>query len=279
MRTKVLITVKAYPAISNKYGETVCTAGITEEGKWIRIYPIPFRKLDYNNQFKKYDWIELDLIRNKSDFRIESYRPLDLSTMKTIGRIDSDSNSWIERRASVINKGPKIYTNLAELISEAQNKATCVSLATFKPKNTKDFIFKPVSGEWDPKKLKKLEAKDAQGRLFDDEIENDIQNFELVAKLPYKFSFVFEDDSNKESTMMIEDWETGMLYWNSLKRYNGNENLACEDVKKKYFDDFAKTKDYYFFLGTTQLHHYTARNPFVIIGDFRPKHILQDSLF
>ena len=33
MRTKVLITVKAYPALSKKYSETVCTAGITEEAK------------------------------------------------------------------------------------------------------------------------------------------------------------------------------------------------------------------------------------------------------
>jgi len=54
MRMKVLITVKAYPAISKKYNETVCTAGITEEGKWIRIYPIPFRQLEYDNQFRKY---------------------------------------------------------------------------------------------------------------------------------------------------------------------------------------------------------------------------------
>ena len=78
---------------------------------------------------------------------------------------------------------------------------------------------------------------------------------------------------------MIEDWETGMLYWNSLITHKGNEKKACEDVKKKYFNDFAKTKDYYFFLGTTKLHHFVAPNPFVIIGDFRPKHINQESLF
>ena len=54
---------------------------------------------------------------------------------------------------------------------------------------------------------------------------------------------------------------------------------AVEDVKKKYFEDFAKTKDYYFFLGTTKRFHYTAPNPFVIIGDFRPKLITQENLF
>ncbi len=83
----------------------------------------------------------------------------------------------------------------------------------------------------------------------------------------------------KNQLLMIEDWETGMLFWNSLVRHNGDEQKACEDVKKKYFDDFAKTKDYYFFLGTTKLHHYRAPNPFVIIGDFRPKNITQENLF
>jgi hypothetical protein len=51
--TKVLITVKTYPAISQKYDELVCTAGFREDGTWIRVYPIPFRKLDYGSQYKK----------------------------------------------------------------------------------------------------------------------------------------------------------------------------------------------------------------------------------
>jgi hypothetical protein len=41
-REKVLITVKTYPTLSAKYGELVCTAGIKEDGAWVRIYPYPF---------------------------------------------------------------------------------------------------------------------------------------------------------------------------------------------------------------------------------------------
>lgn len=59
--TKVLITVKTYPTLSKKYGELVCTAGFREDGSWIRIYPIPFRKLEYDQRYKKYQWIEIDL--------------------------------------------------------------------------------------------------------------------------------------------------------------------------------------------------------------------------
>ena len=42
-------------------------------------------------------------------------------------------------------------------------------------------------------------------------------------------------------------------------------------LKRKYLDDFAKTKDLYFYLGTTKLHHLSAPNPFIIIGTFHPK--------
>lgn len=73
---RVLITVKTYPLPSGKYDELVCTAGILPDGKLIRIYPIPFRALSFDAQYKKYEWIELDLTRNTDDFRPESYRPL-----------------------------------------------------------------------------------------------------------------------------------------------------------------------------------------------------------
>jgi hypothetical protein len=278
MRIKILITVKAYPAISRKYNETVCTAGITEDGKWIRIYPIPFRQLDYDKQFRKYEWVELDLIRNTSDFRPETYRPKDLflSDLISLGIIKADGNIWAERRKYVLNK---VYTNLEQLIKEAKDKNICTSLAVFKPVRIIDFVYQETSREWNREKLDYLKTKKLQLGLFDNEDEDDIAEFEVVDKVPYKFSFKFEDEVGKESTLMIEDWETGMLFWHSLIRHNGNEKKACEDVKKKYFDDFAKTKDYYFFLGTTKRYHYTAPNPFVIIGDFRPKHIIQEGLF
>ena len=70
----------------------------------------------------------------------------------------------------------------------------------------------------------------------------------------------------------------GALYWNTLKDCKGNEKGACEKVREKYFEDFAKTKDYYFYLGTQKKHHFVSPNPFIIIGDFRPKSI-EPSLF
>jgi hypothetical protein len=107
----------------------------------------------------------------------------------------------------------------------------------------------------------------------------DDKEFNVVRKLPYKFSFVFEDDAGQRSTLMIEDWETGELYWNCLRRSDGDELKACLNVRKKYFDDFSKTKDLHFFLGTTKVNHFRAPNPFIIIGTFHPKRKIQLELF
>ena len=54
IQAQVLISVKTCPLPSNKYDELVYTAGFLPDGQWIRLYPIPFRKLSYEVQFNKY---------------------------------------------------------------------------------------------------------------------------------------------------------------------------------------------------------------------------------
>jgi len=267
--TKVLITVKTYPTLSSKYDELVCTAGFREDGSWIRIYPVPFRKRSYAEQYKKYDWIEVDLVKNTKDFRPESYRPYSIdSEIKVVGHIDTSKN-WEERKKICLKK---IYYNMKELIAEAKKKDIGTSLAVFKPKEILDFYAEPVERDWDKNKLVKLN----QLNLFES-IGN--EEFRPVRKLPYKFIFHFKDNIGLHSHMMIEDWETGQLYWNCLARYEGDEQKTIADVRKKYFDDFAKTKDLHFFLGTTLKFHNIAPNPFIIIGTFHPKKEKQGKLF
>ena len=269
--TKILITVKTYPAISTKYDELVCTAGFLENGSWIRIYPIQFRNKPYTEQYKKYQWIELDIVKNNGDFRPESYRPVSIDTpVEPKDIIKPDGGTWEARRKYVMNK---VYTNLSTLIQEAKDKDICTSLAVFKPTEVLDFVFEEEKErEWSTKKLVQFN----QLNLFESNTEKKLK---VVRKLPYKFSFVFIDDEGRKSKLMIEDWETGELYWNCLRRHDGDEKKACADVRKKYFDDFAKTKDLHFFLGTTKVHHYVSPNPFIIIGTFHPKKKEQLKLF
>jgi hypothetical protein len=121
-RKRVYITVKTYPTLSEKYDELVCTAGICEDGSWIRLYPLPFRKLDNEQKYRKYQWIEADVERNTSDFRPESYKVLNINNIKVFSskttRID-----WEERKRTLF-KSEKVYTNLAEIIDIAKNRLT-----------------------------------------------------------------------------------------------------------------------------------------------------------
>lgn len=267
--TKVLIAVKTYPTLSAKYDELVCTAGFLEDGSWIRIYPVPFRKMAYSDQYKKYDWIEVDLVKNTKDFRPESFRPRTIdSELNVIGHIDT-KREWSERKDYCLQN---VRTNLGNLIADAKDKELYTSLAVFKPTNILDFKHEEVEREWSQSKLDSLN----QLGLFDTEKDGE---FVVIPKLPYKFSYVLEDDEGRQSKMMIEDWEIGQLYWNCYKRSGEDEEKAIADVRKKYFDDFAKTKDLHLFLGTTQAHHLRAKNPFVIIGTFHPKRQVQGSLF
>jgi hypothetical protein len=270
--TKVLIAVKTYPTLSSKYDELVCTAGFLEDGSWIRVYPIPFRKLEYDKQYSKYDWIEVDLEKNYSDFRLESHKPKSIETAFNIVDHLGTEDSWRLRKEIVLKN---VYTNMTELIAQAKDTTKYTSLAVFKPKEILDFKIEKVDREWDKKKLATLKARAQQLNLF----QNSDNPFEVVQKLPYKFSYKFISEDDIERMMMIEDWEIGQLYWNCLKSHEGDEAKACEDVKKKYFDDFAKTKDLYLFLGTTREFHSIAPNPFIIIGTFHPKKIVQTSLF
>ncbi|CAN5301133.1 hypothetical protein BH23BAC3_BH23BAC3_18790 [soil metagenome] len=105
------------------------------------------------------------------------------------------------------------------LLKKLKTIEICTSLAVFKPTKILDFTVEEVEREWDKKKIEKLKANRDQGGLF----ENPEDPFEVVDKLPYKFKYVFEDCNGNVSRMMIEDWEIGQLYWNSLRRYEGDE--------------------------------------------------------
>jgi len=271
-RKKVLITVTTYPLPSRTYDELVCTAGILENGEWIRIYPVPFRVL--SSKFRKYQWIEIDIEkRTKNEFRPESYSPknLDLSDLKK-GEIIGTDNNWAERKKYCINN---VYTSMDKLIADSKHPNN-KSLATFKPTKIKKLIIEEGDREWKKAWIESRKQLDMFAINHEDKMIRD----SIIDKIPFKFKYHFIDSDGKERRLMIEDWEIGALYRNCLKSSFGNEDIALEKVRKKYEDEFIKKKDLYFFLGTTkQWHQKRARNPFVIIGVFYPKKEDQLKLF
>ena len=263
-KERVLITVKTYPTLSKKYGETVCTAAVRPDGTWMRIYPVPFRRLDdeAGEQYKKFDWVETDFIRGRSDPRPETRHPADPKQMLAVGHMGTENN-WRERRELLLKRA-KVYDQLDPLIKSAKEMQT--SLAVFKPAKIRDFIWEDEERDWDPDRVAQMRSQTDQKQLFEEDTWR--QTFKVIPKLPYAFSYQFEDVDGKRSTLQVLDWECGQLYWNCLRRH-ANEDVALEKVKQKYLTEFGK-RDLHFFLGTTQQFHSVAPNLWVIIGVFAP---------
>lgn len=268
----ILITVKTYPTLSTSYGELVCTAGLREDGTWVRIYPIPFRQLQEYQKFEKYRIIEAGISRNKRDPRPESHK-VDTGSLTLTETILSTKDAWRERRNWVLHRG-QVFDDLGELINLA-NDENALSLATFKPSEIVNFKAEAQAPDWDEKKIVALQALSKQGELFPEWEPANLTK--LVNKLPWKFSYTILDRKGRESTMMIEDWEIGALYWACLKASASPEEAVAK-VRQMYFDRFI-TLDTYLFLGTTREWHGRGKNPFLVVGVFYPPHQNQPELF
>lgn len=267
---RVLIAVKAYPLPSNKYEELVCTAGVLENGKWIRIYPIPFRSLPYDQQYRKFEWIRLNLVKNVKDFRPESYRPrLNLEEpIRLDGHIPAGFEGWEKRKHYVLRE---VFDSMADIISLAKGPQVR-SLAVLKPCEIIDLAVEPTSRHW----KKKWNEFFLQSNLFEVESNGEAKRRVPIKKLPYKYYYIFMSRGDKKPhKLLIEDWELGALYWNCLSNTHGDEVEANRLVRHKYLEEFCSTRDLYLFLGTTRQYHKISPNPFIIIGVFYPPQRVQ----
>ena len=247
---KVLITVKTYPNPSTKYEETVCTVGVREDGSFIRLYPIDYRNKPYDQWYKKYQWVEVSVKKNLEDVRPESYRPV--GDIKPIGDPLNTKNDWAERKKYVLARGVSTMCGLQKY----QQKE--VSLGVIKPKSVERFIVEEqAERDWKPEVLTRMK----QTKLFG-------ATKSPLEKIPFKFSYSFfcEADGCSGHKMMIEDWEAGQLFRDMRTKF-GDEGIACEKIKQKFFDAMcAEDIDTHFFVGTV-LEHGT----WVILGVFWPK--------
>ncbi|MCK5207334.1 MAG: hypothetical protein KAQ79_04920, partial [Cyclobacteriaceae bacterium] len=242
-RKKVLLTVTTYPLPSRSYDELVCTAGVLEDGTWIRIYPVPLsfligkRKSGELKSFK-YNWFETDLKKRSDDFRPESYSPenYDFRDLKLLGKLDTKSNWYLRKKYCLSN----VYTSINSLISDSKAPKN-TSLATFKATEIIDFQVEEDERDWKPV------WKEIRNQLDLFANEGNSEPSKMIPKVPYKFYYKFRDSEGKEPRLMIEDWEIGALYWKCLRSTNGDEKAALEKVRNKYYDDLAKTKDIYLF--------------------------------
>ena len=272
MRKKILVTVITYPQPSARHVETVCTAGFTEEGDFVRVYPIRMRMLD-GGMLHKWNWYEMDVEKRPGeDFRPESLHASSPPDATSLGFIRADpSDGWEERRERTIGR-TKAYTSMDELLSASDpTKPGFISLAVFRPGRIKGLTVR----KWDSEKRRMVrEKKDrilAATRTDGDPAASEFdvpEYWEMADTIPYQFNCEFTDGTGKVWSLMVEDWEIYSIFRRYLREYG--PFTATHMLRKRFAVDF-QGKDIYLFLGTRLRDQRLHRpEPYSIIGFFYP---------
>ena len=248
-KKRVLITVKAYPNPSKKYGETVCCAGIDlKTGQWLRLYPIPYRYLDSEQKFKKYGIVEVSCTKNTADKRPESYK-VNCDSIKLIEWLDTKKGGW-ERRQSLVML--TLSTSMCNVYEE--EKKSLKSLAIIKPSN--------INFSWKKATEKNKDDRDkyySQLSLF-------YESKKAIKAVPYNFYYEFICDGEINCPghkLLIIDWEIGQAFL----KWRYELPILLEKIKEKWLNQMCSDKkDTYFFVGNMQ----RFKHNFMVLGTFYP---------
>ncbi len=254
-KKRILITVKAYPNPSTKYGETVCCAGVDlGTGQWIRLYPIPYRDLDNDQKFRKYSIIEAECAPAQDDKRPESFK-VRSSTIKIIEWIDTEKGKWSKRKSLVMQLPVK---SMCQVYKDMKKEDQ--SLGIIKPTN--------ISFDWGKRSKSDQLAREAcysQLGFFK-------KNKEAIEKIPFNFYYTFKcaiEDTCPGHKLLIIDWEIDQAYRDWRYRYP-REEVLLEKIKQKWMDLSDDTKkDVYFYVGNML----RIRKNFMVLGVFNPRNI------
>lgn len=256
-RKRVLILCKTYPSPSSTYVETSCVAGMDESGKLIRLFPVPFRLVSDDQQFKKWQWIEARVRKAREDNRPESHR-ISVDTIEVLGEPLPTRNEWAERRHTIAPV--PIFETFPDLDAARENDG--VTLGLLRPKCIVDLLItKADSSDWSDEEKAKLMQAQTQGSLFDQDAE--LKSLKLLKKLPFDFHYSYECESDGEVTRhkhKLVDWEAGALFWNVYRKPDWQALF-----RQKFVEEFSK-KDLIFLMGT--IHRFPKQ--WLIVGVIYP---------
>jgi len=253
---RVLIAVRTYPVPATKSIEASCTAGITEDGKWIRLFPIPFRLMAEENRFSKWQWISTDVVKPTSDARPESYK-LNSETIQAGEKLGT-ADGWRARRDLI---KPLIRKSMCEIRRE-QDTQGFPTLGVFRPARIKRLILEDDESEWSAAQRAILRQDD----LFQKTPAATLE------KMPFKFKyeFVCADPECKSHTMSCTDWEMAESY----RRWRKDYGNGWEDAFRQRFErDMIEKHDTHFFVGTVHKH---PKNWFIVGLFYPPKQVMGD---
>lgn len=238
-RSRVAVIIKAAPDIGRKHGETVCVAGIDFDGRWHRLYPVPFKDLLPTQRFNRWDIIEFDWKKPSDDDRIESKRIFSQSLVVT-GSVPERERHAFARRALV--------TDLDEQLT--QNK----SFALIRPEKPVFSIIKMDETELEKERQERL-AFHAQLDMFSKPIVE-------KEPPPFRFNYKFEF-SGKARNYNCIDWETEATFFKWRASYGEDKTL---ELMRERFGREMPSKGVVFAMGT---HRVKIFNNWLLSGVLR----------
>lgn len=246
---RVLITVRTYPVPANRGIEVSCTAGVTAEGEWIRLHPVPYRLLEPSSQFHKYQWISGEVTKS-NDPRPESHR-IAWETIEPLGGVLSTAKGWAERKHMIM---PLLSPSMCEL--RRLRPTTGQSLGLVKPRVVQGLEIVPdESPGWSPSQIAKLGQVD----MFQNKPAKQLE------KIPFRFYYRFlcADAACQGHRMMCEDWEIAESYRAWRRDYGPSWQDA---IREKYERELPSETDLHFYVGTLN----KFPDTWVIVGLFYP---------
>lgn len=239
--------VKALPHVGKEHGETVCCAGVTVNGEWRRLFPVPFRRLD--EKFKRWNLIQFKWrTALPKDQRKESRR-IQENSIKVIGSLQASS------RARLL--GRVIVASTDEAVSRGQ------TLALIRPSNVRFDAVRKTNLQIAEEKRAYASAV-AQSSFLDDELR-------ALEPCPYSFVLKYNTSDQKSHRATSDDWETAAMFYKFRNLYG--EVSALEKMKET-FENLYPSKGVAFAMGT----HSKYPKTWLLVGILRLDENRQGSL-
>ena len=261
VRKRILVVVKAAPEPSKKYGDCICTAGITDEGEWMRLYPVPLGLFRRGKGFRKFDWIEVDC-KSASDEeklgRKESYK-IRAETLRVVDRTLSRSTKvdWAGRNAIL---DPHRSASIEDLTQAYDADRT--SLGMIRVGELIDFY--KTRDLTDAERETHHAKQMTFGQLNGDAVR--LRPEWILKQIPHIFKYRFRCEPNTcpSHDITCEDWELFEAYRKWPETY-GTEDRTFEKIKDRFFIKFKAERDLHFFMGM-----YSMYPSWMIVGLYYP---------
>jgi hypothetical protein len=201
-----------------------------EDGpEWIRLYPVPFRALEREWQFKKYELIDVDVVPNEKDPRAESYRP----ALQSV-EVQSHLTKWGDRHP-YIEPLTDEWTMCGILRARKQEKPF-PSLAAIRPRAVKRMTIEDHPG-WTAEQISAMQRHSDQGDLLAQDTRH-----RPVLEAPL-FNGVLHYECMEASCGghrgSIHDWEFTAL---ERRLRDRGPDEARELLKQRFFDEMCSAK-------------------------------------